>query len=172
VLGILPGAQLLCSLRDRRLGALLRASVIDILGLGILIPLVLYMAERFGTPYVIAPVVGACSCQLLAAPLWGRLDEAFGRRAILMMSPVRACLILGLASSGWLLLSGVLARVMAGNVSPAIAYVAGVSTLEKPADTWGLVGAATGIGFTHGADHRGTREARDGRAHGRDGSLS
>jgi MFS family permease len=140
----------------RQLSALFLVSVIDILGFGILIPLVPYMADRFGAPpYVITPILGAYSlCQLLAAPLWGRLSDVHGRRAILMSSLAGACLsyaILGLATSiWWLLLSRVLAGFMAGNIAAAFAYAADVSTPEKRAGALGLVGAAIGIGFTLG----------------------
>jgi len=62
--------------------------VIDTLGFGILIPLVPYMADRFGTaPQFITPVLGSYSlCQLLAAPWWGHLSDRYGRRPVLMLS--------------------------------------------------------------------------------------
>ena len=79
-------------------------AVIDILGFGILIPLVPYMADRFGvTPALITPILGVYSlCQLIAAPLWGRLSDRYGRRPILMSSLAGACvsyLLLGFATS-------------------------------------------------------------------------
>ena len=68
---------------DRRLGSLFIVSVIDILGFGILIPLVPYMGVRFNAPPEwITPIMGSYSlCQLVAAPFWGRLSDRFGRRA-------------------------------------------------------------------------------------------
>ena len=67
--------------------------VIDILGFGILIPLVPYMADRFGvTPALITPILGIYSlCQLIAAPLWGRLSDRYGRRPILMSARGARC---------------------------------------------------------------------------------
>ena len=61
---------------NKKLFALFLVSVIDILGFGILIPLLPYMGERFGAaPEVITPVLGAYSlCQLISAPLWGALS--------------------------------------------------------------------------------------------------
>jgi DHA1 family tetracycline resistance protein-like MFS transporter len=130
--------------------------VIDILGFGILIPLVPYMADRFGaSPGVITPILGAYSlCQLIAAPFWGRLSDRFGRRPILMSSLAGACVsyvILGFADSlWWLLISRMLAGFMAGNLSAAFAYAADVSTPENRARALGTVGAAIGVGFMFG----------------------
>ncbi|HEY2403874.1 MAG TPA: MFS transporter [Steroidobacteraceae bacterium] len=141
---------------DRRLGSLFIVSVIDILGFGILIPLVPYMGVRFNAPPEwITPIMGSYSlCQLVAAPFWGRLSDRYGRRPILMTSLAGACvsyLILGFATSiGGLLLSRMLGGFMAGNISAAFAYASDVSAPEKRAASLGLIGAAIGIGFTLG----------------------
>ena len=140
----------------RQLAALFVFCVIDTLGFGILIPLVPYMADRFGVaPQFITPVLGSYSlCQLLAAPYWGHLSDRYGRRPILMSSLAGACLsyvMLGFAHNiWWLLASRMLAGLMAGNIAAAFAYASDVSTPEKRAGTLGLVGAAIGIGFTLG----------------------
>ena len=140
----------------RQLAALFVFCVIDTLGFGILIPLVPYMADRFGVaPQFITPVLGSYSlCQLLAAPHWGHLSDRYGRRPILMSSLAGACLsyvMLGLAHNiWWLLASRMLAGLMAGNIAAAFAYASDVSTPEKRAGTLGLVGAAIGIGFSLG----------------------
>jgi DHA1 family tetracycline resistance protein-like MFS transporter len=139
-----------------RLSSLFIVSVIDILGFGILIPLVPYMGVKFNTPpQWITPVMGAYSlCQLLAAPFWGRLSDRYGRRPILMSSLAGACLsylILGFASNvWWLLVSRMLGGFMAGNISAAFAYASDVSEPDKRAAALGLIGAAIGIGFTVG----------------------
>jgi len=130
--------------------------VIDVLGFGILIPLVPYMAERFGIePQLITPILGAYSlCQLIAAPLWGRLSDRYGRRPILMLSLAGACVsyvMLGFAENvWWLLASRVLAGFMAGNLSAAFAYASDVSEPHKRAASMGIVGAAIGVGFMIG----------------------
>jgi len=141
---------------DRRLGSLFVVSIIDILGFGILIPLVPYMGVRFNAPPEwITPIMGSYSlCQLIAAPFWGRLSDRYGRRPILMTSLAGACvsyLILGLSSGiGGLLVSRMLGGFMAGNISAAFAYASDVSAPEKRAASLGLIGAAIGIGFTLG----------------------
>ena len=140
----------------RQLAALFSFCVIDTLGFGILIPLVPYMADRFGTAtQFITPVLGSYSlCQLLAAPWWGRLSDRYGRRPVLMSSLCGACVsyvLHGFAENiWWLLASRMLAGAMAGNIAAAFAYAADVSAPEKRAAALGVVGAAIGIGFTLG----------------------
>ena len=150
----------------RQLAALFLFCIIDTLGFGILIPLVPYMADRFGTaPQFITPVLGSYSlCQLLAAPWWGRLSDRYGRRPVLMSSLAGACLsyvILGCARNiWWLLASRMLAGAMAGNIAAAFAYASDVSPPEKRAAALGLIGAAIGIGFTLGTAARWTAGRR------------
>ncbi len=139
-----------------RLGSLFVVSVIDILGFGILIPLVPYMGVRFNAPpQWITPILGAYSlCQFIAAPFWGRLSDRYGRRPILMSSLAGACLsylVLGFARNiWWLLAARMLGGFMAGNISAAFAYASDVSEPHKRAASLGLIGAAIGIGFTVG----------------------
>jgi MFS family permease len=151
----------------RQLAALFVFCVIDTLGFGILIPLVPYMADRFGTPaQLITPILGSYSlCQLLAVPVWGRLSDRYGRRPILMSSLAGACLsyvLLGAARNvWWLLASRILAGLMAGNIAAAFAYASDVSSAEKRAGALGVVGAAIGIGFTLGQPLGGVLSGRD-----------
>jgi DHA1 family tetracycline resistance protein-like MFS transporter len=142
--------------RAPSLNALFVVSMIDVLGFGVLIPLVPYMAHRYGAgPSLTTAILGSYSlCQLMAAPLWGRLSDRYGRRPILMSSLVGACLsyvILGLADSLWMVLAArMLAGFMAGNLAAAFAYASDVSTPATRAKSMGMVGAAIGIGFMLG----------------------
>jgi DHA1 family tetracycline resistance protein-like MFS transporter len=154
---------------NKQLGALFLFSIVDTLGFGILIPLVPYMADRFGAPpELITPLLGSYSlCQLIAAPLWGRLSDRYGRRPILMSSLAGACLsyvILGCAGNlWWLLASRMVAGLMAGNIAAAFAYAADVSPPEKRAASMGVVGAAIGSGFTLGQPLGGLLAGADAR---------
>ncbi len=141
---------------NKRLLALFFVSVIDILGFGILIPLVPYMGARFGVPAQwITPILGAYSLfQFLSAPFWGRLSDRYGRRTILVTSLTGACLsyvMLGLANNvWWLVASRILGGFMAGNIAAAFAYASDVSEPRNRAASLGMIGAAIGIGFTVG----------------------
>lgn len=130
--------------------------VIDVLGFGVIVPLIPYMGTRFdASPALITAILGTHAlCQLVAAPLWGRLSDRFGRRPILMYTLAGACVsyaILGFAPSiGWILASRVLGGLMAGNISAAMAYASDISTEADRAKALGTVGAAIGIGFMLG----------------------
>ncbi len=138
------------------LPALFIVCVIDVLGFGIVIPLIPYMAAQFGaSPTLNTWILGIYSaCQLLAAPLWGRLSDRHGRRPILLTSMLGACssyVLLAFAHSiAALFLARALAGFMAGNLSAAMAYASDISAPPDRAKTMGTVGAAIGIGFMLG----------------------
>jgi len=155
------------AVRPGSLRTLFVVCVIDVLGFGVLIPLVPYMAHRYGaTPTVITAVMGSYSlCQLLAAPLWGRLSDRHGRRPILLSSLAGACasyVLLGLVDNlGGVLFARMLAGFMAGNLAAAFAYASDVSAPEARARSMGMVGAAIGIGFMLGMPIGGTLAGND-----------
>ncbi len=130
--------------------------VVDVLGFGILIPLIPYMATRFGaSPPLITAILGVYSlCQLLGAPFWGSLSDRYGRRPILISSMLGAAvsylLLAGVHGVGSLLLVRAMAGFMAGNIATAMAYASDVSTGAHRARSLGLVGAAIGTGFMLG----------------------
>lgn len=136
--------------------ALFVVCVIDVLGFGILIPLIPYMATRFGaSPALITPILGVYSLfQLLAAPIWGSLSDRFGRRPILITSMLGAAasylLLYRAGNVADLFVARALAGFMAGNISAAMAYASDVSAPADRARSLGLVGAAIGIGFMLG----------------------
>jgi MFS family permease len=138
------------------LRALFFVCVVDVLGFGILIPLVPYMATRFGaSPALITPILGVYSLfQLVGAPIWGSLSDRFGRRPILITSMLGAAvsyLMLYRASSVTdLFLARAVAGFMAGNIAAAMAYASDISAPADRARSLGMVGAAIGIGFMLG----------------------
>lgn len=129
---------------------------LDLLGFGMVIPLLTFYAESFeATP---AQVTGLMTCyslaQFVAAPLWGQLSDRVGRRPVLLASILLTALMLaGFASATSLALLFVfrtLHGVMTANIAIAQACVADLTTPENRAKGMGLLGAGFGLGFTFG----------------------
>jgi len=136
--------------------ALFLIVLIDLIGFGVIIPLLPFYAERFqATPDVVTLVMAVYSlAQLFSAPLWGRLSDRIGRRPVLLVSMAGAAVSyvwLGLAEDLWTLFAArAFCGAMAGNISAAFAYVADVTGPEDRARGMGLIGAAYGLGFIAG----------------------
>jgi multidrug resistance protein len=129
---------------------------IDLLGFGIIIPLLPFYAETFGaTGFTIGLLATSFSLmQFIFAPVWGRVSDRVGRRPIILLGLLGSCLsylAFGLAST---LPSLFMARIFAGiagaNIPTAQAVVADLTTAENRAKGMGLVGAAFGLGFIFG----------------------
>jgi MFS family permease len=135
---------------------------IDLLGFGIIIPLLptfsqheLHMHES-----TIGLVAGMFSLmQFIFNPFWGRLSDAYGRKPIIIFSlfgNVLSYTMLGLVFSGVFKSVAVLfiARGMAGffsaNIGAAMAYMADITTGKERAKGMGTLGAAFGLGFVFG----------------------
>jgi MFS transporter, DHA1 family, tetracycline resistance protein len=130
---------------------------IDLLGFGIVIPIIpLYAEAGFGASDLMVGVVVASFSfmQLLFTPLWGRLSDRLGRRPILIFGLVLTVIsyvLFGLADSlGTLIFSRLLAGVGGANISAAQAYISDVTLPEERARGMGLIGAAFGLGFVFG----------------------
>ena len=127
---------------------------VDLVGFGLVIPLLPFYAVRFGaSPQQVTLLLSVYSLmQLFTAPLWGRLSDRIGRRPVLMASmaaSVLAYLWLGRASQLWMLFAArALAGACAGNIAAAQAYIADVTTPENRAKGMGLIGAAV-LGAKH-----------------------
>ncbi|MBI4395365.1 MAG: MFS transporter [Candidatus Omnitrophica bacterium] len=132
------------------------AVLIDLLGFGIVLPLLPFYASVFhATPVQIGLLYSIFSlAQLIFSPIWGGLSDQFGRRPIMIISTLGASfayLIFGLAHTlALLFISRLIAGIMGGNISTAQAYVADVTTHEDRAKGMGMIGAAFGIGFVVG----------------------
>src|SRR5499426_3781437 len=131
---------------------------IDLVGFGIVIPVLPYYAEgtKFGaTPSQVGLLFASYSImQLVFAPVLGRLSDKYGRRPILLASLLGTALgflILGFATTLWMLFIGrIIDGISGGNISTAQAYIADVTTKEDRAKGMGLIGAAFGLGFVFG----------------------
>jgi len=131
---------------------------IDLVGFGIVIPVLPYYAEgtKFGaTPTQVGLLFASYSVmQLVFSPVLGRLSDKYGRRPILLMSLLGTAvgfLVLGFATTLWMLFVGrIIDGISGGNISTAQAYIADITTTENRAKGMGLIGAAFGLGFIFG----------------------
>src|SRR6266550_3636913 len=131
---------------------------IDLVGFGIVIPVLPFYAEgsRFNaTPRTVGLLFASYSVmQLIFSPVLGRLSDKYGRRPVLLISIIGTgigFLILGFAKTLWMLFAGrILDGITGGNISTAQAYIADITTKEDRAKGMGLIGAAFGLGFIFG----------------------
>lgn len=129
---------------------------IDLLGFGIIIPLLPFFAEHFqADPFTVAMVMAVYSlAQFAAAPFWGRLSDRIGRKPVLaltMFGAAGAYVWMGFAESLAVLFAArIFGGFMAGNISTAFAYAADITSAENRAKGMGIIGAAFGLGFIAG----------------------
>lgn len=129
---------------------------IDLIGFGIVIPLMPFYAERFGASGLMIGLLGTSFSlmQFLFAPFWGRLSDRIGRRPVILIGlfgSFLSYLLFGLAGSlPVLFFARICAGVAGANIATAQAYMADVTTPENRARGMGLVGAAFGLGFIFG----------------------
>jgi MFS transporter, DHA1 family, tetracycline resistance protein len=129
---------------------------IDLVGFGLVIPLLPFYAARFGaSPEQVTILLTVYSLvSMVTAPMWGRLSDRIGRRPVLIASTLASALAylwLGFAGALWMLYAArALAGACAGNIAAANAYIADVTTPENRARGMGMIGAAFGLGFIIG----------------------
>jgi len=129
---------------------------VNLVGFGIIIPLLPFYAETFGaSPLAIGSLFAIFSlCQLFAAPVLGDWSDKYGRRPILILSlagTVISFVMLAMATSFTMLfLARIVDGLSGGNISTARAYVADVTEPKDRARAYGLIGAAFGLGFILG----------------------
>jgi len=136
---------------------------IDLIGFGIVVPLVPLFSRHFGAHGLIIGVIIASfsAMQFLFAPIWGRLSDRIGRRPVLLLSSLGAALsyvLFGIScgienhhSALWLMvLSRSFAGICGGNITVAQAYIADITPSADRSRRMGLIGMAFGLGFIFG----------------------
>lgn len=134
---------------------------LDVLSLGVIIPVFAPLMQRFahGDAAAAARAMGLFStvwalAQFFGAPILGALSDRFGRRPVLLISLFGLAfdyLLMAFAPTlGWLFIGRVISGFTAAGMAVASAYIADVTPPEKRAGTFGLIGAAWGVGFIVG----------------------
>ena len=129
------------------------------MGIGLVNPIVPYLAARFAAERDLALVLGVLAiaysgAAFLAAPALGALSDRFGRRPVLLLSVLGSAvgyLLFGAAEATWVLIVGrVIDGLTAGNFSAAFAALADSSRPEDRGRNFGYLGASAGAGFIAG----------------------
>lgn len=149
--------------RERRAAVvfILITVALDVLSLGIIIPVLPRLVEGFlgGDTEQAARIYGGFGtvwalAQFLCSPILGSLSDRFGRRKVVLLSNFGLGLdyvLMALAPTlGWLFAGRVISGITSASFSTAGAYIADVTPVEKRAAGFGLIGAAFGVGFVLG----------------------
>ena len=129
---------------------------VNLVGFGIIIPLLPFYAQTFGaSPLAIGFLFASFSLsQLVAAPILGDLSDRWGRRPVLIFSllgTVASFVMLAVATSlPALFAARIVDGLSGGNITTARAYIADITTEENRAKAFGVLGAAFGLGFIVG----------------------
>jgi DHA1 family tetracycline resistance protein-like MFS transporter len=142
---------------------------IDLVGFGIVIPVLPLYAERYGASEATVGILLATysAMQFVFAPILGKLSDRVGRRPVLLVSLIGTSigfLLMGFAPSMpvgfallgmaptlvWLFVARIIDGISGGNISTAQAYIADVTPPEQRSKGMGLIGAAFGLGFIFG----------------------
>jgi DHA1 family tetracycline resistance protein-like MFS transporter len=160
-------------MNTRRLLPIFLVVFVDLLGFGLILPLLPYYAEAFGaTPFVTGLLVSSyAAAQLIGAPALGRLSDRYGRKPMLLVSlfgSFAGFLLLaaaepagrwmagilpfgaGTVTLGVIFSSRILDGITGGNISIAQAYISDITDEKNRAKGLGLIGAAFGLGFIFG----------------------
>jgi len=147
--------------KNAALGFIFVTLLIDVIGFGIIIPVVPNLISELG--HVSIPEAASYGGWLIAAfslmqfvfsPVLGNLSDQYGRRPVLLISlfgfGVDYLLTAFAPTLAWLFAGRIIAGIMGASFTTASAYIADVSTPEKRAQNFGMIGAAFGLGFIIG----------------------
>ncbi len=147
--------------RQPAVGFIFVTMVLSVLGFGLLIPVLPALVKEFNGgdtaagSHMYGVLVGVFALlQFIGAPILGSLSDRFGRRKVILLSLAGSSIdyvIMALAPTlAWLFVARCISGFTAGILAAANAYVADVTPPEKRAQSFGLLGAAFGLGFVIG----------------------
>ncbi|WP_321477104.1 MFS transporter [uncultured Paludibaculum sp.] len=138
------------------LGVIFLIVFLDLMGAGILVPVIPYIVEPYRADALTVGVLAMSfsAAQFVASPFLGLLSDRFGRRPILLLSVLGSAggyFLFGYGRSlAVLFLARITDGLTGGNISTAQAYIADISAPKDRAKNFGLIGAAFGLGFILG----------------------
>jgi MFS transporter, DHA1 family, tetracycline resistance protein len=144
------------SMKKSPLASILSIVFIDLIGFGMIIPILPLYAQRFqATEWQIGILLASYSfMQFLASPVLGWFSDRYGRKPVLLCSLIGSAtgyiLMADATSLPMLFLARILAGVAGASVGTATAYIADITPPENRSKRMGLIGAAFGIGFVLG----------------------
>jgi MFS transporter, DHA1 family, tetracycline resistance protein len=144
------------SMKKSPLVSMLSIVFIDLIGFGMIIPILPLYAQRFqATEWQIGLLLASYSfMQFLASPVLGWFSDRYGRKPVLLCSLIGSAtgyiLMADANSLAMLFLARILAGVAGASVGTASAYIADITPPEDRSKRMGLIGAAFGIGFVLG----------------------
>lgn len=134
-------------------------TMLNVLGMGIIFPVLPFLTLRYVSPSGLALWVGVLEsvnafCSFLVAPFLGGLSDRIGRRPILILGAFGAAagyVLFGIGGALWVLVLGrIIQGLTAGDMPALFAYVADITPAADRAKRYGLLGALSGIGFMTG----------------------
>jgi len=149
-------------MKKTSVGIIFLTVLIDLVGFGLILPLIPIYSENFHAPgWMIGVIMASYSLmQFIFAPIWGRLSDRIGRRPVLLTSTACACLSYAIFAVGSglsgntallvILCSRLFAGICGANITVAQAYIADITPLELRSARMGLIGMAFGLGFVLG----------------------
>lgn len=151
----------MASNRKAAIGFIFITLMIDVTGLGLIIPVLPKIIQQLTTGNISdASRIGGwltftyAIMQFIFAPVLGGLSDKFGRRPVLLIALFGFALdylFLSFAPTiGWLFLGRAIAGVTGASFTTATAYIADISTPQNRAQNFGMIGAAFGLGFIIG----------------------
>lgn len=147
--------------KEAAIGFIFITLLLDVIGIGIIAPVMPKLITELihGTTSQASSYGGwlffsYSVMQFLASPILGNLSDQYGRRPVLLFSlfgfGIDYLFLAYAPSIGWLFLGRVIAGITGASFTTATAYIADISTPEKKAQNFGMVGAAFGLGFIIG----------------------